>query len=116
MKKTIEECTQELILSIQNSEEYQHYQRLRTLADENPELHKKLNDYRRRVYRVQTSGETLEYYSEQERLGNYAAEFRKDELVDEYLKAELHVCRTIQKVAFQLADAIDLDLDEVVSE
>ena len=112
--KTIEESTQELIQSIHESEDYQRYQKLRAIAEEDPQMHRQLNAFRRQVYEVQTSGETLDYYSEQEWLGKYATEFRKNELVDEYLKVELRVCRMFQKVAFQLADAIDLDLDEVV--
>ncbi|MCD8011680.1 MAG: YlbF family regulator [Lachnospiraceae bacterium] len=110
----IEECTKALTRSIQETEEYQSFQRLRKVADQDPELHQKLNEFRRRVYDVQTSGETLDFYSEQERLGRDAAEFRKNELVDEYLKTELHICRIIQKVAFQVAEAIDLDLDGVL--
>ncbi|MCD7736153.1 MAG: YlbF family regulator [Lachnospiraceae bacterium] len=112
--KSIEECTQELIRSIQESEEYRRFQKLRALADEDTELRGRLADFRRRVYEVQTSGGTLDNYSEQEQLGRYAAEFRKNELVNEYLKAELHVCREIQKVITELVEAIDLDLDEVV--
>ncbi|MCC8045887.1 MAG: YlbF family regulator [Clostridiales bacterium] len=111
---TIEKCTQDLIRSIQDTEEYRRYQELRAVADQDPQLRKSLNDFRRRVYQTQTSGETLDHFSEQERLGRDAAQFRKNELVDEYLKMELHICRMIQEISFQLADAIDLDLDDVL--
>ncbi|MCD8338001.1 MAG: YlbF family regulator [Lachnospiraceae bacterium] len=112
--RTIEESTQELIRSIQDTEEYQRYQKLREAVEADSELRGKLNAFRRRVYQAQTSDETLDYFSEQARLGADAAELRKNELVDEYLKMELHICRTIQKIAFELADAIDLDLDAVL--
>ncbi|MCD8076383.1 MAG: YlbF family regulator [Lachnospiraceae bacterium] len=112
--RTVEESTQELIQSIQNTEEYQRYQKLRIIVEADAELRGKLNAFRRRVYQAQTSDETLDYYSEQARLGMDAAELRKNELVDEYLKVELHICRMIQKTAFELADAIDLDLDAVL--
>ncbi len=110
----VEQCTQDLIESIQETEEYQRYQKLRELIEQDPELRRKLNEFRRRVYQVQTSGEILDHYSEQERLGKDASEFRKNELVDEYLKVELHICRLIQNMSFQIADAIDLDLDDVL--
>lgn len=112
---SIEECTQELIRAIHESREYQEYQNLREVTSGDEELHARLNEFRKRVYEVQTSGGTLDNYSDQEQLGTYATEFRKNELVDEYLKAELHVCRMIQKTMFLLAEAIDLDLDDVVS-
>lgn len=114
--KTIEQCTQDLIRSIQDTVEYRRYQELRAVAEQDPQLRKALNDFRRRVYQTQTSGETLDHFSEQERLGRDAAQFRKNELVDEYLKMELHICRMIQEISFQLADAIDLDLDDVLEE
>ncbi|MCC8138189.1 MAG: YlbF family regulator [Clostridiales bacterium] len=110
----VEQCTQDLIDSFLQTEEYQRYQKLRELTDQDPALRRKLNEFRRRVYDVQTSGETLDHYSEQERLGRDASEFRKNELVDEYLKVELHLCRMIQNMVFQIADAIDLDLDDVL--
>ncbi|MCD7957565.1 MAG: YlbF family regulator [Lachnospiraceae bacterium] len=113
---TIEKCTQDLIRSIQDTAEYRRYQELRAVTDQDPQLRKALNDFRRRVYQTQTSGETLDHFSEQELLGRDAAQFRKNELVDEYLKMELHICRMIQEISFRLADAIDLDLDDVLEE
>ena len=40
-------------------------------------------------------------------------EFRKNPLVDEFLQAELCVCRIMQKITQDMVEAIDLDIDEV---
>lgn len=37
-------------------------------------------------------------------------EFRSNPVVEEYLQAELAVCRMVQNIYTQIAEAIDLDL------
>ena len=38
------------------------------------------------------------------------AEFRKDPLVNEYLDAELAICRLFQKINWEIVQNIDFDL------
>ena len=52
-------------------------------------------------------------YGEQERLCRDAEEFRKNPLVNEFLEAELRVCRIMQKVTESIAAKVDLDLSEI---
>lgn len=112
--KSVDKCTQELIQSILESDEYRRYSALRDQIKAMPELRKKLSEFRRHVYEVQNSEQVFDLYKEQENLGKFAAEFRQNELVDEYLKAELRICRELQWVALMIADAVDLDLEGVV--
>lgn len=109
----IRDCTQKLIRAILESEEYMQYCEIRDKVRENPELRRKINDFRLHVFEVQNSEEPLDMYEEQERLCREYEEFRKNPVVNDYLQAELRICRTLQKITADIAEAIDLDAQDI---
>lgn len=109
----IEECTQALIAAIRESGEYVRLSELRDAVKEQPELRREINDFRFHVFEVQNSKDPLDIYGDQERLCRDFEEFRKTPLVNEFLEAELRLCRVLQGVTTQIAGAIDLDVEEV---
>lgn len=109
----VKDCTQALIKAILESEEYVHFSELRDQVKEKPELRQQINEFRLHVFEVQNSQEPLDMYAEQQRLCRDYEEFRKDPLVNEFLLAELRICRTLQRVTEDIADAMDLDTDEM---
>lgn len=111
--KKIEACTANLILAIQGSREYRQFQEISAKVKSEPELRTKINEFRKYVYDVQNSSEPLDMYAEQERLCREYEEFRKNPLVDEFLKAELRVCRIIQHTFERIATEIDLDTKDI---
>ena len=52
-------------------------------------------------------------YDEIDKMYKEYEEFRKNILVDEFLKRELRVCRIIQQVNIELISAVDLDTKEI---
>lgn len=109
----IKECTVALINAILESEEYRHFCAVRDEVRQTTEMRKQINDFRGHVFEVQNSEEPLDMYGEQERLYRDYNEFRKNPLVDEFLRSELRVCRIMQKVIGDIADAVDLDAEEI---
>lgn len=116
MKKKIDTCTTNLIQVIQNSREYRQFQEISSKVNAEPELRERINTFRKLVYDVQNSNEPLDMYAEQERLCREYEEFRKNPLVDEFLKAELRVCRVVQYVMERIATEIDLDTKEIAEQ
>ncbi len=114
--KKIEACTTELIQAILNSREYRQYQKISESVKQDPELRKKINEFRKHVYDVQNSQEPLDMYGEQERLCREYEEFRKNPLVNDYLNTELRVCRIIQHTMERIAMEIDLDTKEIAEQ
>lgn len=109
----IEQSTRNLIDAIQNSEEYVSFSAARDKLREDPELRSKVNEFRVNVFEMQNSQEPSDPYAEQQRLCRDADEFRKNSLVDEFLRAELSVCRILQKMVAEIVEAVDLDIDEI---
>ncbi len=111
--ENIKKCTAALIEAILGSDEYIRFCELRDQVREQPELRTQINAFRQHVFEVQNSKEPLDMYGEQERLCRDFEEFRKNPLVNDFLEAELHVCRILQKITTEITAAIDLDADEV---
>lgn len=107
--KQVEMCAQNLVWAIRDSEEYQHFCKIRDKIKEQPELREQLNKFRIHVFDIQNSPEPLDMYDEQKKLYRDYEEFRKNPLVNEFLQAELRVCRMLQKITLDIAGAIDLD-------
>ncbi len=111
--ENIKRCTAALIDAILESDEYTRFCELRDQVREQPELRAQINSFRQHVFEVQNSREPLDMYGEQERLYRNFEEFRKNPLVNDFLEAELRVCRILQRITTDIAAAIDLDADEV---
>lgn len=116
MQDNVEIYTKALIRVIQDSREYRAFCKAKSKLADMPELKKKINEYRMQTYRLQYEGDTETLYDRVQEFNTKHAQFRKDPLVNEYLRSELAVCRMLQKVAAGLSEALDLDLDEVARE
>ena len=77
-----------------------------------PEKKKRANDFRRKNFQFQNSEESMSaqaqvaMYHEREAL-------RRDPLIDEYLKAELVMCRLLRQISLGIMETVDLDLDSM---
>ncbi len=111
----ITSCTRALVQAIQECEEYRQFCVIRDKVGENPELRRKINEFRRHVFEVQNSRELMDTYGEMERIRRDYEEFRRDPLVDEFLKSELRICRILQQVTLEIAGAVDLDTQDVAA-
>ena len=113
MNVELENRTDALAQAIRESEEYQRYTAIRDKVAKMPELRSQINAFRSHNFYIQNSPEILDMYEELDRMSREYQEFRKDPVVDEYLRCELSVCRMIQRIAMTLIGSVDLDLDEV---
>ncbi len=109
----VEKCTRELVDAILVSTEYQDFLKIKEKVSRDPELRKKINAFRKHNFEVQNSAEVLDMYDEIDKMYREYEEFRKNILVDEFLKRELRVCRMIQQVGIELMSAVDLDTKEI---
>lgn len=109
----VEKCTKELVDAILESREYQDFLKIKEKVSGDPELRKKINAFRKHNFEVQNSAEVLDMYDEIDKMYKEYEEFRKNILVDEFLKRELRVCRMIQQVSVELISAVDLDIQEI---
>jgi len=94
----VDERLEQLINAILESDEYKRYQEIREKIKLEPEKEQAIHNFRKRNFRLQKSRNTVDLFGEIDRLEREFAEFRRKPLVEEYLSAELAMCRLIQKV------------------
>ena len=107
---TVEKALEALVLALHESREYIRYQEIRAKVQKQPELEQKIHAFRRKNYEIQNSTDEWNLYERVDELEREGAEFRKDPLVDEYLSAELAICRLYQKMNWKIVLNIDFDL------
>ncbi len=107
MKET-DAIIREFTERLKQTREYQQYGEKRDKVRECPGLMDEINVYRRRNYEMQTSEEEL--FDKVDEFAKEFESFRANPVVEEYLQAELAVCRMVRDVYTQIAEAIDLDI------
>lgn len=101
----------ELSDAILESEEYREYQYYLGEIRKQPELYGRVCDFRRRNFELQNTDVNDNMYDEVMRFQMENAAIRKDALVNDFLKAELSVCRMLQDINRSVIDRVELDVD-----
>ena len=105
----IDEKINWLIRAVKESPEYKEYQRVRELVHRDPEKEKAIHEFRRRNFELHKRRD-VDLYSETDRLEKEFAPLRAEPYVNEYLSAELAVCRMVQRINYRLMEEIEFDL------
>ncbi|MBO5094871.1 MAG: YlbF family regulator [Lachnospiraceae bacterium] len=106
--RTTDEIIREFTEKLKQTKEYRLYEIKRDRAREFPGLQEEINAYRTKNYLLQQSGEEL--FDRIDEFEREYEQFRANPVVEEYLQAELAVCRMLQDIYTQIAEAIDLDI------
>lgn len=104
----IQKSTRNLISVIQRSAIYQEYKRQEASLMKNPELFRRVEQFRADNFRLQNESVGEELFQVTEYLERESAELRKNPEVNAYLDAELALCKMIQKICRDLTDGIDM--------
>lgn len=103
----VDECITELVNALKETEEYQQYQERRSKLRQEPEKMQQVNEFRKRSYLLQNSKESIDLFTEIDRLQEESASLRAQPDVSEYLAAELALCRRVQHINYRLIQEID---------
>ena len=103
--------TEELVQAILASEEYREYLECFAKIKEQPELYERVGDYRKRNFELQNMDVNDNMFDEVMRFQMENSAIRKNALVNQFLKAELAVCRMLQDITRTISDNVELDID-----
>ena len=93
---------------LRQTEEYRTYEERRDRVREYPGLMDEINEFRKRNYLMQKSEGEL--FDKIDAFAREYEEFRSNPVVDQYLRAELAVCRMVQNIYTEIAEAIDVEI------
>ncbi|HIR93603.1 MAG TPA: YlbF family regulator [Candidatus Egerieimonas intestinavium] len=109
MDSNVEKCVKALIYAIRTSESYQNYQRCERELAKEPNLREKLDEFRRRVFEMNTSDQ-VDIYEEADRLEQESTELRLIPVVNDFLAAELEICTTLREVTGRISEEVGVRL------
>ena len=81
----IKDCIDALLAAVQNSEEYQEFMKYKALVEQDPGLMERVNAFRANNFRLQ----------------------------NDFLDAELALCKLMQRICKSLTEGIELDVPEL---
>lgn len=105
-------CVQELLSAIRMRDEYVEYKIQEGRLERNPELKKRVDQFRAANFRLQSGADKEELFQVAQRIEQESAELRKDAQVNAYLDAELALCRLMQGIYKSLTEGIEIQTPE----
>ena len=96
-----------LIKSILNSEVYENYAKELERIKKDPELKAKADEYRAKNYEIQTDKNVG--FEQLERFERDYGSIRDNEVVSDFLAAELDLCRLIQEIQLKITEAMQFE-------
>lgn len=103
--------TAELVQAILKSDEYKDFLHYLDEIKKQPELYERVCDYRKRNFELQNMDVNDNMFDEVMHFQMENAAVRKNALVNDFLKAELSVCRMLQDITRRISDSVELDTD-----
>ena len=98
--------------AIKESEAYRNFEEAKQEVAKDPELRKKVNQFRKRNYEIQNLEDIPDLYTEMERFEEEYKEVRRDPVIRNFLQCELEICRIMQRINLNLVQAVDLDIGD----
>lgn len=111
MNDRIEKCTRDLLEALRECEEYKTFEENKERMKEHPELRSKMDAFRKKVYLIQNSNTPMDRLDEMSKLFKERQEIYGEPLVAEYMEAELHMCRILQKISMEIMGVTKVELD-----
>ncbi|MGN0484275.1 MAG: YlbF family regulator [Lachnospiraceae bacterium] len=100
---------EELLQVIKSSPEYRAYREAYEKIHAYPEIEREVNEFRKRNFEIQQQP-TEQIYDSMLQLQEEYAPLRRNSIVEEYLNAELTICRMVQDINWKIIRAIEFEL------
>lgn len=107
----VDELAVELAQAVLESEEYKNFLRCKTEIAKNPQLYQAVNELRRHNFELQNSEDVVDMYDEVAKIYDRYAYIRTSIVANQFLRAELSVCRMIQDIQRKLLENLEFDVD-----
>lgn len=106
-EERIRAAVEELCNAIKDSDVYHEFQTVNKHISGYPELVEESKNYRKAVFQIQTGrDDSIDLIKELEIRGDM---LHSDTLMDEYLNAELAMCRLFQRIMYMTLDVTEFD-------
>lgn len=109
----IEQKTRELIQLIKESDFYRDYEESREKVAAQPEIKWRVDNLRARTFRMYNEPNGIDLFEETDRIEREHQELRRIPEVNEFLEAEIELCRVLKATEDTINMAIDVQIPEM---
>ena len=107
-RSDIQTALEQLATAMKNSEEYVRFKRAEAKVAEFSGLQQRIDEFRGSWYALQSGG-SPDLFEQIDRVEEQYADFRENPYVQEFLAAELALCRMFQQVNWTIMQNLDFD-------
>jgi cell fate (sporulation/competence/biofilm development) regulator YlbF (YheA/YmcA/DUF963 family) len=109
----IDKNIEALIASIKISDVYEEYKKQEALLLQEPDLFKRVNQFRENNFRMQEEANSENLFHIVDQVEQESSQLRKIPEVNAYLDAELALCKLMQRICRTLTEAVEMDVPEL---
>lgn len=109
MENQMKDALDNFLNAMKNTEVFKRYHYQLGKIKKNPELFKKVNEYRQKNYEIQNTCQENELFEKMDAFEREYEKFRDNPIVDDFLRAELALCRMIQEINVFITDEIGFE-------
>ena len=99
----------ELVSQLKDTSQYREYLREKEKIKAHPELKAQIDDYRKMIYEVQNLTDEKAIYDKMGQFEREYAQFGEEPMVNDFLEAELALCRLIQDIEESITGSLDFE-------
>ena len=107
----IKEYTVQLSAALRGSEAYKAFREVSRKVSEEPQLRQRLDEFRKKNYLLQNGSNAYDLFDDVQNLEREYEDMRKNPVIQEYLEAELQICRIIQRCADEILTSVDMEIE-----
>ena len=107
----IKEYTLQLSAALRGSEAYKAFREVSRKVSEEPQLRQRLDEFRKKNYLLQNGSNAYDLFDDVQNLEREYEDMRKNPVIQEYLEAELQICRIIQRCADEILTSVDMEIE-----
>jgi cell fate (sporulation/competence/biofilm development) regulator YlbF (YheA/YmcA/DUF963 family) len=107
----IKEYTVQLSAALRGSEAYKAFREVSRKVSEEPQLRQRLDEFRKKNYLLQNGSNAYDLFDDVQNLEREYEDMRKNPVIQEYLAAELQICRIIQRCADEILTSVDMEIE-----
>lgn len=109
--RDVDRLKEELAEAVKNSDEYKDFIRCRNALEENPQLKNSVNELRKYSYLLQNTETEKDLFDDITEVRHTFEYVHSQNMANDYLRAELCLCRMVQDICNSIVKEIEIDLD-----
>lgn len=109
LEQSVNNAVDKFVDSIKATETYKRYCEKLQMIKQYPQQYAIVNEFRQRNFELQNSAQTDDLFEKIDAFEKEYEKYREDPLIEDFLQAELALCRMMQEVDIMITEKLDFE-------